>query len=98
MALQACRAAPVSTMEHSTVLAASATGGVLQSTVHQAPGTAPCSITMAVSAGPATIRKTGFLFVASGISQIAIGLDSFDNLIIYMPSVERILKQQHPII
>jgi hypothetical protein len=43
---------------------------------------------VAISAGSTAIRGTGFLFVASGINLF----DSFDNLIIYTPSVERILK------
>ena len=88
MDLQACRAASVAPMDHSTMLAASATGGVLQRTMQLTPGSATCSISMALSTGPAAVRETGFLFVASGINLF----DSFDNLIIYTPSVERILK------
>ena len=88
MDLQACRAAAVTTMEHSAVLATAAAGGVLQRPVQRTPGPATWAITVAVSAGATTVRKSGFLFVASGINLF----DSFDNLIIYTPSVERILK------
>ena len=88
MDLQACRAATVTPMVHSTMLATTATGGVLQSSIQQTPGTASWAIAVAISAGSTAIRGTGFLFVASGINLF----DSFDNLIIYTPSVERILK------
>jgi len=90
--LQACRAAAVASMELSTMLVPTATGGVLQSMIRQTPGTESCTTTVAISTGPSPISRTGFLFVASEISPIAIGLDSFDNLIIYTPKAEQILK------
>ncbi|MFT7250246.1 MAG: nicotinamide mononucleotide (NMN) deamidase PncC [Arcticibacterium sp.] len=66
-ALQDFRAATVAPVEHSSILATSATGGVLQSTIQQIPGTASCSMAVTMSTGAATIRGMGFMFVVSGI-------------------------------
>ena len=45
-ALQGFRAASVTPMEHSAILATSASGGVLQREILQMPGTATCSVSM----------------------------------------------------
>jgi hypothetical protein len=71
------------------MLAAAATGGVLQRPLQQSPGSAPCTTTMALSTGsPTSLSPSVFLFVASGINLF----DSFDNLIIYLPKAKRFLK------
>ena len=71
-------------MEHSSLLVASATGGVLRRPVQPTPGSAACTTTMASSTVTTTISKTGFLFVVSGINLFY----SFGNLINYRKAVE----------
>ena len=78
-AFQVFRAVTVTTVGPSTALASTVTGGVLPSTVQTLRGAATCITTMAVWAGPTTVRREGFLFVASGINLF----DSFDHLIIF---------------
>ena len=70
--LQACRAATVTSMAHSTLLVTPAPGGVLRRALQLTPGSAPCTMTMAVSAGTPPLSNTAFLFVASGIDNFSI--------------------------
>ena len=76
-ALQACRAAAVTTMVYSPMMA-TATGGVLQRTMprHRALGTATCSPTMPMRTGPTAKRLSGFLCVASQIHFQLIAMDN----------------------
>ena len=67
VALQGFRAAAVVPMEYSTILAATAAGGVLQRAMRQMPGSATWTMSMAMFTGSASIRGLGFLFVVSGI-------------------------------
>jgi hypothetical protein len=69
-------------MDHSSTLASTVTGGVLQSTIQTMPGTASCITPMAMSTGTTSIRKTGCLFVASGINLFVPMYIGIDNLII----------------
>ena len=84
--LQACRAASVPTMEHSTLLVTPAAGGVLRRALQGPPGAAPWSTTLALFTGPTTISKTGFLFVASGIDNLPICLFDYLGVWGYAPS------------
>jgi len=67
------------TMEHSTALARTVTGGVLLRAIHLVPGTAGCFTTEAVQTGAPTIRRVGFLSVASGINSICSCSAGFAN-------------------
>jgi hypothetical protein len=80
--LQACRAATVTTMEHSTMLASTATGGVLQRIIQPSPGSAAWTTPVAVSSGAASLSGAVILFVASGTNL-------FDYLIIYREAVKK---------
>ena len=78
-AFQVFRAVTVATMERSTTLATTDSGGVLRSSIQAMPGAASCFTAMALLTGATAIRQMGCLFVALGINLF----DSFDNLIIF---------------
>ena len=62
--LQPFRVATVTTMEHSTTLVTTVTGGVLLRAIPIAPGTGTCTTITALCTGSAAVRSWGFLSVA----------------------------------
>jgi len=75
--LQPFRVATVTTMENSTTLGSTVSGGVLRRPIPMTPGTAACTSISAAYSGAASIRRSGFLSVACGIK-----INLFDYLTI----------------
>jgi L-lactate permease len=81
LAFQVFQEVLASTVEHSATLATTVSGGVRQRTVLQLLGAAACITMMVMQTEAATLRKTVFQFVASGIRLFgSLTLCPFDNL------------------
>ena len=64
---QASLAVTATPMGHTTTLAAAVTGGVVQSTILSALGTAGCSTSVPVYSAASMVSETALAFVALGI-------------------------------